>query len=188
MPVKRQVLFVQGGGAGTHDRWDNELVESLRLELGQDYELRYPRMPNEGDPDYAAWKATLETELGKLQPGAILVGHSVGGTILVRLLAEHSPARELGAILLVAAPFVGDGGWPSDDGQLPPDLGARLPKDVPIHFYQGLADEVVPPSHVELYARAVPRARIHHLRGRDHQLNNDLREVAGAIRALDQSP
>lgn len=30
----RQVLFIQGGGAGTHDEWDGKLVESLRRELG----------------------------------------------------------------------------------------------------------------------------------------------------------
>src|SRR5262249_44156672 len=144
-------------------------------ELGKDYEIRYPRMPSEDDPDYAPWKTTLEREFGTLQDGAILIGHSVGATILVKVLAEHSPAREFGAIFLIAAPFVGDGGWSSDDLQLPPDLGARLPKGVPIHFYHGLEDEVAPPSHVDLYVRAVPQACVHRLRERDHQLNSDMR-------------
>ncbi|MET0493185.1 MAG: hypothetical protein ABW000_08655 [Actinoplanes sp.] len=31
----RQVLFIQGVGAGTHDEWDNHLCDSLRLELSQ---------------------------------------------------------------------------------------------------------------------------------------------------------
>ena len=56
MPVKRQLLFVQGGGKGTHDEWDDKLVESLRRELGQNYEIHYPRMPNEEDPSYPLWK------------------------------------------------------------------------------------------------------------------------------------
>ena len=185
--MKRQLLFVQGGGKGTYDEWDNKLVESLRRELGQDYEIHYPRMPNEDDPSYPLWKATLERELGTLQDGAILVGHSVGGTILLKVLAEQSSARELGAIFLIAAPFVGDGGWSADDLQLTPDLGACLPEGVPIHFYHGLEDEVAPPSHIELYARAVPQARVHRLPGRDHQLNNDLREVAAAILSLETS-
>ena len=29
MTRARQILFIQGGGAGTHDDWDNKLVESL---------------------------------------------------------------------------------------------------------------------------------------------------------------
>jgi predicted alpha/beta hydrolase family esterase len=142
-------------------------------------------MPSEEDPKYAPWKITLESEFGTLQDGAILVGHSVGGTILVNVLAEHSPARGFGAIFLIAAPFVGDGGWSSDDLQFPPDLGARLPEGVPVHLYHGLEDQVVPPSHVDLYARAVPQARVHRLRGRNHPLNNDLREVAAAISSLE---
>ncbi|HET6568154.1 MAG TPA: alpha/beta fold hydrolase [Rhodothermales bacterium] len=184
MRVKRQLLFVQGGGKGTHDEWDNKLVASLRQELGQDYEIHYPRMPGEDDPSYGPWKIALERAFGTLQDGAILVGHSVGGTILVNVLAEQSSARAFGAIFLIAAPFVGEGGWSADDKQFPPDLGARLPKGVPIHFYHGLEDEFVPPSHIELYARAVPQAHVHRLPGRDHQLNNDMREVAAAILSL----
>jgi pimeloyl-ACP methyl ester carboxylesterase len=183
--VKRQLLFIQGGGAGTHDDWDRKLVESLRRELGPNYEIRYPRMPNEEDATYAAWKATLEREFAALKNGAILIGHSVGGTILVNALAEQPLERGLGAIFLIAAPFVGEGGWPAGDLKSSRDLGTRLPRGVPVHFYYGLKDETVPPSHAQLYARAVPQARVHRLPGRDHQLNNDLREVAAAILSLE---
>ena len=185
MRVKHQLLFVQGGGAGVHDEWDNKLVDSLRRELGPSYEIRYPRLPNEDDPSYAAWKAALESELAAMEDGVILVGHSVGGTILINTLAEHPPERELGAIFLIAAPFVGEGGWSSDDLKPPRDLGARLPAGVPIFIYHGLADDTAPPSHAELYARAIPQAQLHRLPARDHQLNDDLREVAAAIESLE---
>jgi pimeloyl-ACP methyl ester carboxylesterase len=186
MQVKRQLLFVQGGGKGTHDEWDDKLVASLRRELGQDCEIEYPRMPNEGDPSYASWKSKLEKVLQSLDDRAILVGHSVGGTILIKLLAGYTPVERFGAIFLLAAPFVGDGGWSVDELQLPHDLGARLPRGVPIHFFHGLDDDVAPPSHVDLYARAVPHARVHRLSGRDHQLNDDLSEVAAVISSLER--
>ena len=70
--MKRQILFVQGGGEGAHDEWDNKLVDSLRRNLGPDYEVRYPRMPNEADPIYAQWKAALADEIAALDDGAIL--------------------------------------------------------------------------------------------------------------------
>jgi pimeloyl-ACP methyl ester carboxylesterase len=184
MNVKRQLLFVQGGGAGTHDEWDNKLVDSLRRELGHAYEVRYPRMPAEDDPSYASWKPALERRLETLNDGAILVGHSIGATILLALLAQHTSGPQLGAIVSIAAPFVGSGGWPSDELQLPADLGARLPRGVPVHFFHGLADDTAPPAHVELYARAVPQASVHRLPARDHQLNDDLKEVAAAISSL----
>lgn len=182
--MKRQVLFIQGGGERVHDDWDSKLVASLTAELGPTYEIRYPRMPNEGDPSYAVWTGALEKQFASLAEGAVLVGHSLGGTFLINALAEHRPRRGFGAIFLIAAPFVGEGGWQSDDWNPPRDLGGALPKRIPIYLYYGMADDTVPASHAELYARAIPRASLRRLSGRDHQLNNDLSEVAAAIKSL----
>ncbi|MHC5795758.1 alpha/beta fold hydrolase [Lacisediminihabitans sp. FW035] len=179
-----QILFIQGGGSDTHDNWDNALVESLTRELGDGFEVRYPRMPDEGDPSYSRWSAAIRPELANIHAVAVVVGHSVGGTILLNLLAEREAEFRLGAIVLISAPFVGEGGWPSDGFVPASDLGARLPKDARVFVFHGLADETVPPAHAELYARAIPQAVVRMLPGRDHQLNNDLREVATVIAAL----
>jgi predicted alpha/beta hydrolase family esterase len=183
MTERRQVLFVQGGGRDVHDREDNELVDGLRRELGDGYEVRYPRMPHEEDPSYPDWAAAVRRELAALDDGAVVVGHSVGGTILVHALAERPPAPALAGIVLLAAPFVGPGGWPGDGFELPRDLGAQLPRGVPVHLFHGTGDETVPPSHAGSYASVVPQARLHRLAGRDHQLTGGLSEVARAIRA-----
>lgn len=183
MAETRQILFIQGGGAGVHDEWDNRLVDSLRRELGNGYDVRYPRMPDEDDPRYDTWCAAIRREMAALDDGAVVAGHSVGGTILVNTLAEHPPEQKLGAIVLVAAPFVGTGGWPGDEFQLPHDLGARLPRGVPVHLFHGLQDQTAPPSHADLYAHVLPQAQLHRLPGRDHQLDNDMSEVAKTIAA-----
>ncbi|MDX6235828.1 MAG: hypothetical protein QOG10_643 [Kribbellaceae bacterium] len=181
MTGARQILFIQGGGAGVHDEWDDKLVESLRRELGDGHEVRYPRMPDEGDPSYGRWSTAIRREMADLDDGAVLAGHSVGATILINALAEQPPERGIGAIVLIAAPFVGEGGWPSDEFELPSDHGARLPQGVPVLVFHGLQDETALPSHADLYAQAIPQAQVHRLPGRDHQLNNDLSEVARAI-------
>jgi pimeloyl-ACP methyl ester carboxylesterase len=181
---KRQLLFVQGGGAGAHDEWDSKLVASLRRDLGPSYDIRYPRMPGEDDPSFAAWRATLQTELARLHDGAIIIGHSIGGTFVINVLAEQPPTLKFGAIFLIAAPYVGKGGWPSDDWEPASELGGKLPSGVPVYLYHGLADTTAPPSHAELYTRAIPQARLYLLPGRDHQLNDDLREIAAVIKSL----
>jgi predicted alpha/beta hydrolase family esterase len=181
---KKQVLFTQGGGAGTHDEWDNKLVDSLRRELGPGYDVRYPRMPNEADPRYSKWKAALTEGIAGLDDGAILIGHSIGGTILINALAEAPPKRRLAGVLLIAAPFVGPGGWPKDEIKPVANLGARLPPKTPIHLYHGSDDDLAPFAHGDLYERAIPGAVVHRLHGRDHQLNDDLAEVAASVRAL----
>ncbi len=179
-----QVLFVQGGGAGVHDDWDAALVADLRRRLGNGYAVRYPRMPAEDDPDAATWAAAVRHEVTTLDPGAVLVGHSVGGTVLLHTVADSPPPRRIAAVVLIAAPFVGAGGWPADGFGPPETLGARLPDGVPVHVVHGSDDDTVPPSHADLWAAAVPTATVHRLPGRDHQLDGDLTEVADIVRSV----
>ena len=183
--MRRQILFVQGGGGeNVHDAWDSKLVESLEQRLGPDFDILYPRMPNEDDPKFAPWKAAIRAELDRLDDSAMLVGHSIGAAILVHSLADESPERALAGIFLVSMPFIGEGGWPSDEIEPQPDLGAKLPAGLPVYLYQGSADETVPANHAELNAKAIPQAVVRMLSGRDHQLNNDMSDVAADIRDL----
>jgi pimeloyl-ACP methyl ester carboxylesterase len=85
---------------------------------------------------------------------------------------------------LIAAPFIGEGGWTSEDIEPASDLAARLPPAVPVFLYHGDKDDIAPIAHVALYADAIPRARVRRLANRDHQLNNNLAEVASDIREL----
>lgn len=180
----RQILFVQGAGEGVHDHWDDKLVTSLERELGEHYAVRYPRMPGEEDPRYMAWRAALVREFDSLEDGAILVGHSVGGTVLLHALAEQPLKFRPGGLFVLAAPYIGEGGWPSDDIVERTDFAGCLPPGVPIRLYHGDYDDVVPTSHVQRYAEAMPLAVVRILERRDHQLNDDMRDVARDIRSM----
>ena len=46
--MKKQVLFIQGGGKGAHEA-DNKLAVSLQDALGDEYNVVYPKMPEEDD-------------------------------------------------------------------------------------------------------------------------------------------
>ena len=178
----KQVLFVQGAGEAVHDAWDDKLVRSLEHELEDAYTVIYPVMPDEADPRYAVWKTALLGALEHLEDGAILVGHSIGAAILIHVLAEQRLRLKIGAIALIAAPFIGKGGWRSDD--IPrANFAEDLPAGVPVFLYHGTADTTVPFAHLALYANAIPRAVVRALAGRDHQLDNDLGDVARDIRA-----
>jgi predicted alpha/beta hydrolase family esterase len=182
--MAKQVLFVQGAGEGVHDRWDSKLVANLERELGERYAVHYPRMPDEEDPSYSAWKAALLEELVALEDGATLVGHSVGGTILIHVLAEQPLISRFAGLFLIAAPFIGEGGWSSDDIDDRKDFSGRLPRGVPIYLYHGADDTVVPAAHVQLYAKAIPHAVVRTFERWDHQLNNDLSDIARDIRSM----
>jgi len=181
--MARQVLFIQGAGEGAHAA-DAALAASLATALGPAYAVRYPPMPAEEDPDDAAWGARIAAELEGMGDSVILVGHSAGAVTLLMFLARSGFGMEkVAGIFLAGAPFFGKGGWHVDGFELPADLGPKLPA-APIHFYHGDSDEIVPVGHLDLYARAVPQAAIHPLKGRDHQLGGDMSEVAADISAL----
>ena len=176
------VLFIQGGGEGAYQA-DAGLASSLRSALGGDYEVRYPAMPNESDPDYAAWKSRILAELAGWGEGAILVGHSIGASVIIKLLTEAVPS--IFGAFLIAGPFWHDDEfWNWKEAELPGDAAARIPAALPLTFYHGSDDEVVPFSHLAMYARVFPTATIRRLDGRNHQLNDDLSDVARDIRAL----
>lgn len=182
--MARQVLFVHGGGAGAHAE-DSKLVASLDEKLGPSYRVRYPMMPREADPDYMAWKQRICEELAVMGDDAILVGHSIGASVAIKLLAGRDRERSVAGVFLIAAPFWHDHEfWRWEEVRLPGDVAATLPSAMPIFLYHGRADEVVPFAHVEMYAEALPRAIVRRLHGRNHQLNDDLTEVASDISQL----
>ncbi len=183
--MSTQVFFVQGGGKDVHDTWDGRLVTSLKKELGRAYKVHYPRMPDEAHPDPVAWKQAIAGELRTLsEEEVIFVAHSIGAAILFDYLADTRQGPQPAAVFLIANPFIGDKGWQGEHLRPTIDAAARLPGGVPLYVYHGTADETVPVSHLRLLAKAVPDAIVRCLEGRDHQLNDDLSELAHDIRRL----
>lgn len=173
------VLFIQGGSEGAYDA-DAELAASLKAALGAGYEVRYPRMPDEDNPDYGTWKSEILSQLSKMGPDAILVGHSIGASVIIKLLSEASPA--IRGVFLIATPFwYTHDFWKWKEAELPGDAAARVPEAIPLFFYHGREDESVPIAHLEMYARLFPSATFRRFDGLDHQLNGDLSAVAEDI-------
>jgi serine hydrolase len=185
--MKKHVLFIQGAGAGAYAE-DRLLAASLARELGAGYEVQCPRMPDEENSPYPEWKAEIDSRLASMNGPVALVGHSVGGSVLLKYLCDRQPAPQIAGLYVIAAPYWGASEfWSWEEGALPADAVARLAGDWPLVFYQSRDDEVVPFAHLALYAARLPRATIREFDGRGHQFKNDLAEVARDIRkASDQ--
>ena len=180
------LLFVQGAGAGAHEA-DRVLADALGQALGGDFRVHFPRMPDEGAPDNDVWKQAISTALRRTR-ATFLVAHSAGGAVAADVLAQGGDgAAELAsltAIVLLAPPFVGAGGWQLEGFHLDQPSAADASGLPLLHLYFGLADETVPPSHAELYGRLFKAAVIHRLPGCGHQFEGWTAQLARDLRAL----
>jgi uncharacterized protein len=170
--MTKQVLFIQGAGEGAYAE-DELLAHSLQRALGAEYSVIYPHMPHEDDPQYAPWAAQIAAELAALDENAIVVGHSVGGSVLLRYLSEAKVDKLLAGIFVVAAPY-----WGAEEYQ------GDLPTGLPVVLYHGRDDEIVPFAHLAQFADKFPRATVQEVEGCGHQFNNDLSVVADDIKRL----
>jgi predicted alpha/beta hydrolase family esterase len=176
------VLFIHGAGKGAFEE-DRLLAASLHNALGPTYDVHYPKMPEEDSATNADWKALIERELATLDDHMVLVGHSVGASVLLKYLSEVRPDKPIIALFLLATPYWGaDDFWTWEEARLPEDVAAKLASIPHISLYHNRDDEVVPFAHLALHAAKLPQATIRELDRGGHQFGNDLTEVAEAIR------
>jgi len=184
--MRTQILFIQGGGDGARDE-DSLLAASLQKALGDEYEVRYPEMPCESEPDMQTWKTQIARELETLDRNVILVGHSLGGTALLKYLSEENVVKPISALFLLAAPSWDEENWNFDDLKLPADLDARLSEIPAIFFYHNRDDEIVPFKHLGLHGARLPRAVLSEGDRGGHQFGNNLTNIARDIRTVIQA-
>jgi uncharacterized protein len=180
--MKRQVIFIHGGGVDGYEA-DKKLAASLRQELGTGYNVHYPKMPDENAGDFG-WLKQIGKEISSMQGAVILAGHSLGGSMLLKFLSENKIKEEIDGIFLIAPPF-----WSGDEDWVQPlklqkDFSEKLPKKVPIFFYQCKDDEVVPFGHSKTYKKNVPWAVFREVATGGHQFNNNLSIAATDIKSL----
>jgi predicted alpha/beta hydrolase family esterase len=181
--MKRQILFIHGGGEGAYEE-DEKMAVSLRDALGDGYDVRTSKMPDEDSPEYGAWKEKITKELAAMDGEVILVGHSLGASILVKHLSEEKVETSVAGIFLIAAPFWGVEEWGVAEYELRKDFASKLPEGSPTFLYHSRDDEWVPFAHLAMHAENLPHATIREFDGRGHQFGDDLSEVARDIENL----
>ena len=125
------VLFIQGAGAGANAE-DALLADSLRNELGRGFVVRYPAMIDEDNADLVPWSRQIDAEIASLDGDVIVVGHSVGASIVAKHLSETELDPQIVGMFLLATPFWGgDGIWTWEEGKLERSAAGRLSGRVP---------------------------------------------------------
>jgi uncharacterized protein len=171
--MKRTILFIHSAGAqeGEHEG-SNDLLRHLRAGLGPDVTVLAPRMPSADSPTYAAWKQALDALIPTLPREVVLVGHSLGGSVLLKYLSEEAFAPHVAGMVLIATPYWGDQDWDVSEYMLREDFPTGLPVIGPLYLYQSDDDDVVSPDHANRYARKLPMATVRTPAGMGHLFAN----------------
>ncbi len=182
--MNKFILFIQGGGDGGYEA-DKELVSSLQSALGDEYDIKYPEIQSdEAAPDFG-WTTQISENITKADNNIILIGHSLGASMILKYLSENAVNKKIDGIFLLATPFW-DG---SEDWQtglkLQENFADMLPNEVPIFFYHSQDDEEISISHLRQYKQYLSRATFRELKSGGHQLKNSLSIIANDIQSLD---
>lgn len=169
------LLYAHGAGATP----DDPPLPALRQLLGRGYEVTAPDL---GPPDPQSWTATLRPLLLEAQ-GTILVGHSLGGSHLLKTLTELGPMAQPRAFVGLACPLWGMPGWEAEGFTLPPFALDAL-RALPLRLFHSRDDDVVDFDHLTAWKERLPNARLCPLDGQGHSFTGDLAPVAMAIAEL----
>jgi predicted alpha/beta hydrolase family esterase len=179
----KSILFIQGGAGEEDYAADSKLVDSLKKILGEDYTINYPPLPNESVPDFGRSKQ-IGKEISHGDGEIILVGHSLGASMLLKYLSENEVKKKISGAFLISTPFwSGDEDWKKGP-KLKNNFAGTLPKNFPIFLYHCRDDEEVPFAHLALYRQKLSWATFREIPNGGHQLNNDLTIVASDIKSL----
>ncbi|REL24005.1 serine hydrolase family protein [Rhodohalobacter sp. SW132] len=181
--MNKQIFFAHSGGPqGRSGRGSYDFVQWLRNELGDGYQIYEPIIEEPDAPTYQMWKETVDREFPKLTNPVFLIGHSLGGSTLLKYLSEETCELQIAGLFLVAPPYWGKQGWQAEDFTLRHDFSKTLPAIPGIHLYHCLNDPVVPVDHADVYQKLIPTASIHKLNGNDHAFSDGLPVLAEHIK------
>lgn len=200
---KKQVFYIHGGSAfSRYEDYINHLKTSelrfphgdkpelwskkLRQELGEDYEVFTPAMPNSQNSKYQEWKIWFERHFEFLHDDLCLVGWSQGALFLIKYLSENDLPLRISRLILIASPsfYFKDPSSGEDGGDFNLDsskLSELANRADSIHLMHSKDDFVVPFEHALKLKEALPEAELVVFEDRNHFLQENFPELIGLI-------
>lgn len=206
--MKKQVIYIGGGESFLkHDDFLERLrtmplwhipaennikpgkswKETLGEELGEEWEVFIPPMPNRRNAKYEEWKIWFERHFKYLHDGVVVMGCSLGAMFLIRYLTENKLPFSAGAVILMAAALPLPDIDQTDCGDFLIDLEAAsvvTENNKNVVIMHSKDDFLVPFNHGEKLHKAMPDAEFIALEDKNHFLIEEFPELVEKIKEL----
>lgn len=178
-------MFIHSAGPQEGKQGSSQLIAYLQKSIGSEYSFSSPAMPDPENPSYDLWKNVLKEKLSEVNGSVILIGHSLGGSVLLKYLSEGNCNVSISGLFVLGSPYWGlDKDWILKEFELSDKFAARLPQISQIYLYHSQNDEVVPFSHFEHYAHKLPQANARIFENYGHLFQDGLPELVQDIEAI----
>lgn len=164
-------------------------VKHLQKDLGNNYQVISPMMPNGRNAKYAEWKIWLEKYFPYLEDGIILTCKSLGGIFWAKYLSENEFPVTISQLHLVAAPFDNNNKLPPKgasydliDFSLGPDLSLIEKQVKQIFIHHSKDDPIVTFEMSKKFAKALPSAKKLNYTDRGHFSIENFPEILEIIK------
>lgn len=198
--MKKQVLII--GGAMTFDKYQEyiEFLQNITIDierikpgydwkstiqqdLGDNYEVLAPSMPNKNNAKYKEWKIWFENILSVVNKDVILVGHSMGGVFLAKYLSEHLIDNNIGKLVLLAAPYSDTPEESIGSFKLTKPFTKLIKQVNNVVLVYSQDDTVVPYNDGILYQKSLPGSKLVTFKDKGHFNMPNFPELADIIKS-----
>jgi uncharacterized protein len=198
--MRKQILVLHGGNAfDTYEEYILDLQSkeisierlaakdwksNLSSDLGDEYDVILPRMPNSNNARYLEWKIWFEKIVALLDETVVFIGHSLGGIFLVKYLSENNSPKKIKGLFLVAAPYNTPKDHPLVDFTITNSLDRVEGQSEKIFLYHSKDDVVVPFDNAESYQTELRGATLRVFEDRGHFNSENFPEIVQDIKLL----
>jgi len=173
-------------GQGGSVKW----ISSLGEDLGEEYEVVAPPMPNKQNAKFEEWSVWFERHFEYLKDDAILMGCSLGAMFLAKYLSNNDlPFRPKAVILMAGVyqthDFVSDDWKDCGDFLIGPEkVRVICEKTNKVIIMHSKDDFLVPFEHGVALSEALAEAEFVVFEDKNHFLIEDFPELVESIKEL----
>lgn len=158
--------------------------ELLQENLGPEYQVLLPSMPNKQNAKYSEWKIWFDHFSEIAEDDCIIIGHSMGAIFLAKYLSENKFPRKIKATIMIAGPYDDETGEDLTDFKLEGISELFKSQAGRTVFFFGHDDVVTPESEIKKYQADLPSAEFNIMSAPDHFMRVEFPELLNTIKQL----